>query len=132
MWYENLEENYFLKSLYNEIPKLENIRIEGIYIKEKGRKATLHFDMPFYAEKPLKKWANLGYNSIALEVDIFNIHSLEMKTLSDTYRGNIEINKDDQGLIEINITGEITAKIKADAGLIQSINGYINGALEKE
>lgn len=88
--------------------------------------------MPFYAENPPKKWSNLGYNAIALEVDIFDVHSLEIKTLSDTYRGNIEINKNDQDLIEINITGEVTATIKADVGLIQSINGYINGALEKE
>ncbi|OLP66085.1 hypothetical protein BACPU_11720 [Bacillus pumilus] len=132
MWYENLEENFFLKSLYNEVPKLENIRIEGIFIKEEGRKATLYFDMPFYAENPPKKWSNLGYNAIALEVDFFDIHSLEIKTLSDTYRGSIEINKNEQDLIEINITGEVTARIQADVGLIQSINGYINGALEIE
>lgn len=52
-----------------------------------------------------------------------------MKTTSDTYRGNIEINNDEEGLLEVNVTGEITAKIKADAGFIQSINGYINEAI---
>ncbi|AKF31540.1 Imm50 family immunity protein [Bacillus velezensis] len=129
MWYTKIEESRFLNSLYNEVPNLENVRIEGIYIKEEGRKVTLHFDMPFYAENPPKKWANLGYNSIALQVDFFDIHSLEMKTTSDTYRGNIEINNDEEGLLEINVTGEITAKIKADAGFIQSINGYINEAI---
>ncbi|MCM3138649.1 Imm50 family immunity protein [Bacillus safensis] len=132
MWFEKLEENFFLKSLYKEVPNLENIRIEGIHIKEEGRKVTLHFDMPYYAENPPKKWGQLGYNSISLEVDIFDIHSLEIKTSSDTYRGNIEINKNDQDLIEITITGEVTATIKGDVGLIQSVNGYINGALEKE
>lgn len=126
MWYENLEGNcFFLKTLYKEVPKLENIRIEGIYIKEEGRKATLHFDMPFYADHPPEKWTELGYNSISLEIDFFNIYYLEMKTWSDTYRGNIEIIKINQELIEIHITGEIIAKIKAEVGLIQSINGYI-------
>ncbi|MFB3901800.1 Imm50 family immunity protein [Bacillus amyloliquefaciens] len=129
MWYTKIEESRFLNSLYNEVPNLENVRIEGIYIKEEGRKVTLHFDMPFYAENPPKKWANLGYNSIALQVDFFDIHSLEMKTTADTYRGNIEINNDEEGLLEVNVTGEITAKIKADAGFIQTINGYINEAI---
>ncbi len=50
MWYKMIEQSHFLNSLYNQIPKLENVCIEGIYIKEEGRKATLHFDMPFYAE----------------------------------------------------------------------------------
>ncbi|MGG5773670.1 Imm50 family immunity protein [Bacillus sp. X2(2017)] len=118
-----------MNSLYNRIPQLENVRIEGIYIKEEGRKVTLHFDMPFYAENIPKKWSNLGYNSIALQVDFFDIHSLEMKTSSDTYRGNIDINKDEKGLLDINVTGEIRAKIKAEYGFIQSINGYINGAI---
>lgn len=52
-----------------------------------------------------------------------------MNTLSDTYRGNIDINKDEKGLLDINVTGEIRAKIKAEYGFIQSINGYINGAI---
>ncbi|WEZ61652.1 Imm50 family immunity protein [Bacillus subtilis] len=129
MWYKMIEQSHFLKSLYNQIPKLENIRIEGIYIKEEGRKITLHFDMPFYAENIPKKWAELGYNSVALQVDFFKIYSLEMNTVSDTYRGNIDINKDEKGLLEISVTGEIRAKIKADYGFIQSINGYINGAI---
>lgn len=78
MWYENLEGNcFFLKTLYKEVPKLENIRIEGIYIKEEGRKATLHFDMPFYADHPPEKWTELGYNSISLEIDVFDIYYLE-------------------------------------------------------
>lgn len=47
MWYKMIEQSHFLNSLYNQIPKLENVRID---IKEEGRKATLHFDMQFYAE----------------------------------------------------------------------------------
>lgn len=73
--------------------------IEGIYIIEEGRKVTLQFDMPFYAENIPKKWADSGYNSIALQVDFFKIYSLEMSTVSD--RGNIEINIDEKGLSEI-------------------------------
>lgn len=33
-----IEQSHFLNSLYNKIPKLENVRIEGIYIKEKAEK----------------------------------------------------------------------------------------------
>ncbi|WP_322536079.1 Imm50 family immunity protein [Bacillus altitudinis] len=71
---------YEKKILYKELSKLENIRIEGIFIKEEGRKATLKFDMPFYADSQPVKWADSGYNSISLEIDIFDIHYLEIKT----------------------------------------------------
>lgn len=82
--------------------------------------------MPFYADSQPVKWADSGYNSISLEIDIFDIHYLEIKTQSDTYRRNIEIIKINQELIEIDIIGEITAKIKAETSLIQTINGYMN------
>ncbi|MGE9752331.1 hypothetical protein ACQP3R_05195 [Bacillus inaquosorum] len=57
--------------------------------------------MPLYAKNIPKKWADLGYNSIALQVDFFKIYSLEMNTVSDTYRGNIDINKDEKGLLDL-------------------------------
>ena len=39
------KQSHFLNTLYNRIPKLENVRFEEIYLKEEGQKVTLHFDM---------------------------------------------------------------------------------------
>ena len=56
MWYENLDKNFFLKSLYDEIPNLKSVRIEKIELDREGQNVSLVFDLPTYPTIIPKKW----------------------------------------------------------------------------
>ncbi|MBP0724071.1 hypothetical protein J5Y03_02595 [Bacillus sp. RG28] len=125
MWYLNLENNLFLTNLYNEVPELKNIKIEKINIADGGRKVTLCFDMPSYAENPPQKWVDLGNNTVWVEIDFYEIIELEIKSMKTMVNCDLDIKYVENSFI-INITGTVNASIKAEYGYFQKVEGYIN------
>ncbi|ULO09495.1 hypothetical protein H1230_12375 [Paenibacillus sp. 19GGS1-52] len=126
MWYEVLGMNNFLVSLYAHVPELEDVRIAEVNIHDEGRIVAVKFDMPYYAERPPKKWVELGNNTVAVRIDLSAVQEITINSSSLDYRGNIEIFKDEAELIVVKITGTINALMKAESGFIQSITGYSN------
>lgn len=126
MWHENLEKNMFLTNLYTEIPQLINVRIAQIKIVDEGDRMSVVFDMPHFADKPPKKWLGLGYNTAIVQLDFFDVREVMLKSNVNSYRGSIEISKDKDGIVTIDISGSVEAKIKAGIGMVQSIEGYCN------
>lgn len=124
MWYDFLDRNIFIKSLYNEVPNLKDVRIKELSIDDEGDKVKLGFDMPLYAEIPPKKWSGFGYNSIFVEVDLFGIKELIINSSKNTYRGDIAIDKDDNNILHVRIIGSVDVTIQAECGLIQRVSAY--------
>jgi len=124
MWCDFLERNNFLVSLYNELPELKDVRISEINIHDEGRIASISFDMPYYAERPPKKWQNLGDNTVSVRVDFSAVQEILLTSSSFDYKGDIEIFKDESELIIIRIIGTVNALLKAESGFIQSVTGY--------
>ena len=129
MWYEALENNFFLLNLYDDVPKLIDVRISELNIKDEGNRISLVFDMPNYVDNPPKKWTKLEYNTTIVQVDFFGIKKLNILSFVNSYRGNIIIKKENN-LIITQINGSTEININAEAGIIQSITGYIKENLE--
>lgn len=86
---------------------------------------TVGFDLPFFANQLPKKWIERRYTTTFVELDFFDIHEVSIKASSNTYRGDIDIYKDEQAdLLVVNITGTVEEKILTGSGLIQTITGY--------
>ncbi|WP_041964384.1 Imm50 family immunity protein [Mesobacillus selenatarsenatis] len=125
MWYEHFTDNKFISMIYTKVPTLKNLRIEKIEISREGDRLTVGFDLPFFADKPPKKWIEGRYTTTFVELDFFDIQEVSIKASSNTYRGDIDICKDEQtDLLIVNITGTVEAKIIAGSGIIQTVNGY--------
>jgi len=123
MWYECLYKAEFLHKLYNEIPPLNDVRIESITIWEEGHRIKIMFDMPNYPDSPPAKWEGY-YNTAVVEAEFSNISKLQISTTSNAYRGDISIDKNSEGLFEVSIEGNITLNFIADFGFIQRITAY--------
>ena len=61
-----------------------------------------------------------------MQLDFFEVKEVIIKSNDKTYRGDIEIEKDEKGAILINVTGSVEVKIKAAVGMIQLVEGYCN------
>ncbi|EEM18355.1 hypothetical protein COM13_11815 [Bacillus pseudomycoides] len=126
MWYSNLEGNRFISNLYNEAPSLLDVRIVAVKIEDEGKKISINFNMPKFADNPPKKWKDLNYNTVFVQLDFFDIQELTLKSSNDKYRGDINIELDKDGNFNINISGSVCMNLKADYGIIQSVSGYID------
>ncbi|ULO09519.1 hypothetical protein H1230_12515 [Paenibacillus sp. 19GGS1-52] len=126
MWHNILQGSKFISNLYNDVPQLKNVRISALKIQDEGRKVSIEFDIPIYTERPPQKWVDLGYNTVFVEIDFFDISDISLKSVGNKFIGDIEIDEVESGLIIINISGSVIASITADVGMIQSVRGYIN------
>lgn len=125
MWYDCLDNNKFLLTLYESVPILVDVQITKLAISDSGNRITIAFKMPFYPDSPPKKWKERNYNSVIVEFDFFSISTLNINTNTNYYIGNIEIKRTESELIDITISGNIDVQFQAEAGLIQSVEGYI-------
>lgn len=126
MWNDILDNSEFIKSLYSEVPELVDVRIAEIKLQDEGDKVSIVLDMPCYAENPPKKWSALGYNTVVVEIDFFDIKELYIKSLKRGFRGSVEITSNEDKSISVTITGSVEGRITAEVGLIQVVRGYCN------
>ncbi|MGJ7910126.1 Imm50 family immunity protein [Neobacillus sp. LXY-1] len=125
MWNEYFSEDKFISMMYINVPPLKNLRIEKIEISSEGDKITIGFDLPFFPDKPPKKWLERGYTTTFVEIDFFDIQEVNIKSSKNTYRGDIEIKKEvETDIFIVKIQGTVEAEIKAKVGIIQSVRGY--------
>lgn len=125
MWYEHFTDKKFLSMIYINIPPLHDVRIERIEISCEGDRISIGFDMPYYADNPPKKWVEKGYTTTFVESDFFDIQEISLISNKNTYRGNIDIEQDDdRSIFIIKISGSVEAEIKAASCIIQSVSGF--------
>lgn len=125
MWCNFLGRANFLISLYPDMPELKDIRISGISMQDEGRIVEISFDMPFYTDRPPKKWQALGDNTVCVRVHFSAVQEISLAASSFDYKGDIKIFKDESELIVVEITGTVNALIKAEYGFIQSVTAYM-------
>jgi len=126
MWQKQLDDNRFISQIYNEVPELIDIRILSTKLEDEGRKFSIVFVMPKYADNPPKKWKNSGYNSVLVELNFYDIKELSITASNKKLSGDIKIDLDQTNLLNISVSGTLDLSIKADVGIIQTIKGYID------
>ena len=127
MWYDLLDNNIYITKLYNKVPNLVDIKINEMNILEEGDKVRIVFDLSSYADNPPKKWIQSEYNTTVVEIDLFEIQEINMFSMSkNIYKSDINIWRDNDNYINVDIKGRFNVSIKEIVGMIQSISGYCN------
>ncbi|RHW43428.1 hypothetical protein D1B31_01850 [Neobacillus notoginsengisoli] len=125
MWNDYFSDDKFISMIYSNVPPLKNLRIEKIEISREGDRITIGFDLPMFPDKPPKKWLEKGYSTAFIEIDFFDIKEVNIQSNESSYRGDIEINKDNEAdIFTVRIIGTVKTSIKAGVGIIQSVKGY--------
>jgi hypothetical protein len=130
MWHKVLERNQFISSLYQEVPKLINVRIVAIKITDEGRRVSINFNMPMFADNAPSKWHNSGYNTVFVELDFFDVQEFNVSYCKENLRGTINIEKNEEDKFKVDISGSVNMNLVADIGIIQSVSGYIDNLHE--
>jgi len=124
MWYDNVDtiNKPFLLSLYNKVPKLDDIELLKTVITY--NKVSLIFRMPYYADNPPTKWVIKKCNSVLIELDICVVKNISFSRKGNGTKVNMKIIKRNDEL-EIELNGDTNIKIVAEACMIQKIEGMI-------
>ncbi|MCY8232243.1 Imm50 family immunity protein [Priestia endophytica] len=126
MWHKELKHSEFLTTLYEEVPELSQISIEYVEIKDEGRRISLGFTMPRFADYPPLKWKQSGYNAVFVEADFFDIKEMQISYRNEKLKGTIYMKGTEEQYHHVWISGSVNLNLVAEVGLIQKISGYID------
>ncbi|MBO4214651.1 MAG: hypothetical protein J5717_13985 [Lachnospiraceae bacterium] len=123
MWTEYVDNTYFIREMYNEAPKLNNVVIEKMDIINYGREVRLYLKIEDIIDNIPAKWKKMGYDAVIIEIAFYDVCELDMRT--DYARtSTISIDKLNNDSIRIAITGGINAMFSASAAYMQKAEGY--------
>lgn len=124
MWYDYLLNNTFIKNIYNEVPELKDIIIENFEVLYYGRSIKIIFELPKWADLIPKKWELKKYNSVMVEIDFWDVQSMNLN-LGKGKKNDVNISILDEQKIKVIMEGGINAEFIAEAGIIQKVEGYV-------
>ena len=122
MWADNVGNSKYLHSLYKDVPLLKDVEIKSIDITGGGHRVRFIFDMPRHADFPPPKWGECNVTAVIL--DFVGVTKLSLDSITNPYRGDIELIKNSEGYLEMSVKGTLNLAIVAGACQVQQVRGY--------
>lgn len=123
MWYDLIDNTYFLKTLFIEVPDLNNVTVHKINFCEQGDRILISFQIPGFVDYAPNKWKLSGANAAVVDLELFSIRNASLKTCDNTYKANISLEKFRDDLIKLKMDGTIQLEITAEYAMVQEIRG---------
>ncbi len=124
IWYDCLEEEYFLGSIYDVMPELTDVRINKLELDSQMRDVNIIFEMPRYCDKEPLKWQEGKFNTIVVNLHCCVIRGL-MVSLDETKHTNcIDIKRVNENQLQVKSKGNINMEFDAEVVMIAKVSGY--------
>lgn len=124
IWYDCLEEERFLSSIYNVIPELTDVVINKIELDNQMKDVNIVFEMPFYCDKEPIKWDKQNYNIVVVNLQCCIIHGMTLSLNEKTRMNCIDIEKISNDQVAIRVKGNINMEFYAEVVMIQKVSAY--------
>ncbi|MGW6621066.1 Imm50 family immunity protein [Nocardia sp. NPDC055002] len=62
-------------------PSLEGVVLHEVRLRRDGPSVYLRFDLREFPVDPPRKWANFGYNTVQIELNLYGVYSVEISNL---------------------------------------------------
>ncbi|NJQ14460.1 Imm50 family immunity protein [Streptomyces bohaiensis] len=125
-WIESVSNPKPVRSVYgDELPTLENVRIEEICLHPNGPTLRLRFDLSLFPKTPPAKWVREDMNTIQLELSLGGLHEISINRISRNSFCDLKINRDDRNMLHFSAESE-TVELQgvADEATILRVSAY--------
>ena len=124
MWYDYLEENFFIKKIFKIVPDLKSITILDVHFELASSRLKIFIKMSKFVDYPPKKWGKPGLYSFYIELNFYNTSNIYFYNYDNIKESSdIQITMENE-LIRFSSKGTINMDFNAEAGVIQSIKIY--------
>jgi hypothetical protein len=102
MWYEKAGDHHFIKSLYQEVPELNNVEVSAIVLSFHNRLIKIGFMIRRFPDFPPKKW-HKDRDSISITLEFWNVEALEMNGFNNRVLADIHILEVRENIFQVEI-----------------------------
>jgi hypothetical protein len=102
-WYELAENPLAVSEIYSEVPSLQSVRLVEVLLLRDGRRMTVKIEMPHFPDKIPKRWKLQGYTSIQIQLDFWDLQSLDIVQWSSEDQVDMQIEVRAERRIEVKV-----------------------------
>ena len=103
-WYELAENPRAITELYSEVPSLQSVRLVEVHLLRDGPRMTINVDLPRFPDKVPTRWKLQGYTSIQVQLDFWNVQSLDIAQWSTEDQVDVQIEATVERRIEVKVS----------------------------
>jgi Immunity protein 50 len=108
-WHQLAENPQSLDSLYESVPKLENVELFSINLNREGSQIQIHFDLPVFPDKPSTRW-HKDFNTIQIQLSFSGVKEFKAQGWQRNMKVRIDIEKNNKNLEVVISNPEIKLK----------------------
>lgn len=103
-WYELAENPRAVTELYSEVPLLQSVHLTEVVLLRDGPRMMIKVDLPRFPDKVPTRWKIQGYTSIQMQLDFWNVQSLDIAQWSTEDLVDVQIEAMAERRIEVKIS----------------------------
>ncbi|MFJ9818288.1 Imm50 family immunity protein [Streptomyces sp. NPDC101151] len=127
-WTSYLHNPEGVSAVYGGVPpELCGVRVHEVILHEDGPTLKLRLDLPRYPERPPRKWAAQGFNTVQVEVALSGLRVIALEGFGTEIEADISLSGENG--VTLNLTSpETRVHAVADTAYISKLTAYINEA----
>jgi hypothetical protein len=123
MWLDGIAFKEKILSVFRHPPSIDEVFLHELKLHQDGPHLTLRFNLKDYPDAPPLEWVEKGYNTVQVTLELWGLHSIEIRGFSTENVVKIQLTPSNRYL-EFLITGTTNISGSATNGMIQKVSAY--------
>lgn len=132
MWLDLIDDDRGVRAIYGDKPPaLGRVVLHEVTLHRDGPRAVLRFDLPEYPTEPPRKWLDLRFNVVQIQLMLIGVHDISMSGWRNSPGVELSIERDGQGIRVVGSEGSMRIDVRADNAVIAALSAYQDDADEE-
>ncbi|MGJ5896619.1 Imm50 family immunity protein [Streptomyces niveiscabiei] len=124
-WVALLHNPEGVSSVYGgDVPDLQGVQVHEVALLRDGPTLKIRLDLPEYPERPPRKWALQGFNTVQVEFSFVALREVLVEGFSVEVRADISV-REEGGRVKLEVSAEgVRVGAVADTFYLSKISAY--------
>ena len=126
-WVENLDDVRPIRAVFGETVALSNeINVHDVVIHRDGPEVRLRFDLEAFPSDPPRKWLVDGFNTVQVDLSLFDVLEFSMSGLARLMRCRIEVSRTDGLIVTQASSAGVSLVVRSRFASVVGLRPYVD------
>jgi hypothetical protein len=106
-------------------PELSMVRVREMVLQEDGPTLKLRLDLPRYPDRPPRKWAAQGFNTVQVEVSLSGLRAISLEGFGSEIEADVSLSGEKGVTLDL-MSSATHVRAVADTVFISKLTAYTN------
>ncbi|MFC9277887.1 Imm50 family immunity protein [Streptomyces collinus] len=106
-------------------PELSGVRVHEVVLYEDGPTLKLRLDLPLYPDRPPRKWAAQGFNTVQVEISLSGLRAITLDGFGTAISADVSLSGENGVTLNV-VSPETHIRAVSDVAFISKLTAYTN------